>query len=915
MRIRTIGIVIFAMLGMEAGAVSLYVSPKGNDSADGSKRAPLASMEGAVSRLRTLRAEGKLNAPVTVFFAGGEYAVERPVEFLPEDSGTANAPVSFVAEKGQSPVFFGGKRLPPFKAGRDGVWRVQVDKDFRFEQLYVNGTRATRARSPNSGYGRGKASEYFYMQAPAPYGLDPLTGAAMADMKRRAFMARPEDVEVLRKLSAKELADAVVTVFHAWEVNRSRVQAVDADGRVVLAPTTPWDFFYWRESLPRYHIENFAAALDEPGEWFLSREGELSYIPRRGETVGRAVAVAPVTSGFIVLTGDPSQKRHVEHLNFSGLTFEYTAFKMTGDGWGNGQAAISQGAAFEGSGVRNISITDCTFAHIGNHGIWLKRDCRDCAIERCHLYDLGGGAVYVGESRWSRQEIDLVTQRIKIDNNILHEGGRLFHGCTAVWIGHASDVQVTHNDIADFYYTGISIGWTWGYQPTVTHRCTLAFNHIHHLGWGVMSDMGGIYSLGNLEGTAVSNNVIHHVASYDYTGRGGWGLYTDEGSANMVLENNLIYRTKTGNIHQHYGRDNTFRNNILVESADGQIQRSRLEKEHTTIIVTNNIICWANPSAMVWRGYANGDPYMGDVVFDRNVYWNPNGMPTNAFHYGSWEAWREAGHDANSIIADPLFVNPAKDDYRLKPNSPAFKLGFTAFDPSKAGVYGDAAWKRKAIKTYPDVVFAKTPERFVIKRLSESFDNVPLKSPFPNVNIAVENKGDSIAVTDEVAFSGKQSLKVLDAPGLQHRFKPHFFFQCSYTNGTVENTFVVRIQEGAGFCAEWREYKGGNSYITGPCLLFQNGKVLARTVGETKEIAVIPSDTWVKVRVWSEIGDKSDGTWSVSIEPHGQPAKEVIGLRLANPDFRVVQWLGFSSITDSATAYYLDDFFFGEKQE
>jgi hypothetical protein len=897
------------LMGMDAAAMELYVSPKGNDAADGSKEKPLASMEGAVSRLRALRAEGKAEGNVLVFFAGGEYVVERPVEFLPEDSGT-----SFVAAKGEKPVFFGGKRLPPFKAGADGVWRVQVGKDFRFEQLYVNGTRATRARSPNSGYGRGKASEYFYMQAPAPYGLDPLTGEKLADMKKRAFMASPQDVAPLRNLSAEELADTVVTVFHAWEVSRARVQAVDADGRVVVAATTPWEFFYWRDYLPRYHIENFAAALDEPGEWFLSRDGELSYIPRKGETIGKTVAVAPVTSGFLSFKGDPAQKKHVERLAFKDLTFEYTGFKMTGDGWGNGQASISQGACVEGNGVRTIFISDCTFAHIGNHGIWFKKDCRDCVVMSCHLYDLGGGAMYVGDSKWSQQEIDLVTNHIVIRNNILHEGGRLFHGCTGVWIGHASDVEVTHNDIADFYYTGISIGWTWGYQPTVTHRNTLAYKHIHHLGWGVMSDMGGIYSLGNLEGTAVYGNVIHHVASYDYTGRGGWGLYTDEGSANMVFENNLIHHTKTGNIHQHYGRDNTFRNNILVESADGQIQRSRLEKEHTTIIVTNNVICWANPSAMIWRGYANGDPYMNDVVFDHNLYWNPNGFATNAFHYGSWEAWLAAGHDAHSIVADPMFVDAAKEDYRLKPGSPAFKLGFKAFDPSKAGVQGDAAWKKKAVKTYPEVVFAKTPERYgMVKRLSENFDNVPPGKPFPNVITSVEGKGDSIAVTDEAAFSGPHSLKVLDAPGLQHRFNPHFFFKCNFTNAALENTFVIRAQEGVDVCAEWREYKEGNSYMAGPCILFQNGKVLARAAGETREVADLPPDTWAKIRVWTEIGDKADGTWSVSVEPQGQPAKEATGLRFAHPEFRAMHWLGFSSQTDRAIAYYLDDFFFGEK--
>jgi len=898
-------------------AVTVYVSPSGNDASLGSGKEPLATFEGARNRVRQIRTAGALSGAVVVEFADGEYRLEHPVVFEPADSGTAATPVVYTAAKGAKPVFSGGQRLPPFEVGSDGVWHVRVDKAFRFEQLYVNGQRATRARSPNAFYS--------YMQAPAPYGFDPLTGQA-ADLSHRAFIAAPADFAPLVGKSREELSDIVVTVYHSWEVSHARLQAVDPDtGRVVVTASSPWPFFSWGSYLPRYHVENFKEALDAPGEWYLARDGVLSYLPLPGEKPNKTEAVAPVTEAFLQVKGDALKGQWISHLTFSGLSFAYAAYRLPERGQGDGQAAVTQPASVELDGARQVVFRDCVFAHTGAHGFWLRKGCRECAVERCDMHDLGGGAVRIGDSKWSLGELpDKLTGKIVIDNNILHAGGRFFRGATGVWIGHASDVQVTHNDIADFFYTGISMGWTWGYSETVTHRNTLAFNHIHHLGWGVLSDMGGIYTLGRSDGTAISNNVIHDVYSYDYSGRGGWGLYTDEGSAQMVFENNLIYHTKTGNIHQHYGQENVFRNNILAFSMEGQIQRSRIE-EHTAFFFTNNIVYWDNASAAFWRGHP-GSSTVKDVAVDGNTYWNPQGVASNAFNGGTWEMWQAQGEDVHSRIADPLFLDADKGDFRLKSSSPAVRAGFRPIDVSLSGVYGTRAWRKLAqAETYPAVTFAPVPERYVVRRISENFDALPLKAPFPNVTTHVEKKGDSVSVTDEAAFSGRQSLKVQDAPGLAQFYNPHFTFSCAFTNAVVENRFAVRMQAGAEFFTEWRDYPadGGNGYVTGPCLVFSDGRVLARTrvkkpdgsfLSTERVIAEVPADTWAQVTVTAGVGSRATGQWSVKVARAGQPEVEVSDLYLSNPAWQAMEWLGFCSTAKSSVAYYLDDFIFGEKR-
>ena len=92
--------------------------------------------------------------------------------------------------------------------------------------------------------------------------------------------------------------------------------------------------------------------------------------------------------------------------------------------------------------------------------------------------------------------------------------------------------------------------------------------------------------------------------------------------------------------------------------------------------------------------YKTGDLFRtlltaGQFSFDYNLYYNAAGEPVE---FGrsisgriSWEAWRSKGQDAHSIIADPLFVDPEHDNFSLKPDSPALKVGFKPIDLSKVG--------------------------------------------------------------------------------------------------------------------------------------------------------------------------------------------------------------------------------------
>jgi len=382
--------------------------------------------------------------------------------------------------------------------------------------------------------------------------------------------------------------------------------------------------------------------------------------------------------------GDAANDKFLENIRFEGISFEHCHYQISKSGSESNQAAALLNAAIMLEGARNITFTNCEISKTGQHALWFGKACSNSLVDHCYLNNLGSGGIYLGD--FTPQQGAEHTHNIRLHNNIIQTGGQEFPSAVGVWVGHSSDNEISHNDIGNFYYSGISVGLIWGYADSNAKRNKIAYNHIHHIGWSLLSDMAAVYTLGKSEGTVISNNVIHHVHAYSY---GGWGLYTDEGSSDIVMENNLVYNTKTGGFHQHYGENNIIRNNIFAFAKLYQAQCTRVEN-HRSFTFDNNIILF--DEGVVLKGAWEKT----DINMDKNIYWNIAGN-TYDFNGKSFAEWQKTGHDQNSLIAEPGFKNPRSFDFSFKKKNNARKTGFVPFDYTKAGVFGEKSWIDKSI--------------------------------------------------------------------------------------------------------------------------------------------------------------------------------------------------------------------------
>lgn len=649
---------------------TFYISPNGSDINPGTKDKSFATIQRAQKAVREISAQG-LKKDITIYLTNGTYPLVHPIHFDPADGGNKDYTVTYKAIPGHLPVINGGKEISNWTKVKGNLWKTTITEvksgQWKFRDLFKNDQRQTIARYPN----KDQASLYIVN-----------------------INENKDEVVLPENVPTGDYTDSEIVVLHLWAQSIAKIKSLEGSRLTAQNPIG----YIGHGALDaqkgrKLYLQNSLAFLDIPGEYFLnSQSGELFYMAQEGENPNQSTFIAPVTEKIIVVTG--TKEKPVRNLVFEGIRFEHTKWLLPETGFNEGQSGhwgetwgktISKGlpAAIELQYTDQVRFEKCRVAHTGAHGIGLKEGTRENVIFGCDIYDISGNGIMVGQRMtpangevWFNvdwEDPNYAPYNNVITSNTIVKAAQVMHSCVGVFDAYSNGTSITHNLIKDLPYIGISVGFNWGYKPTSQKNTTVSYNEICN-NMQLMFDGGGIYTLGLQPGTVISNNYIHDVQN-------AHGLYTDEGSQQILFENNVILRVGDCAYQHHHGHSNIFRNNIFADARVNYIRRCR-EDEKESFWMDRNIF-WITGGRVL-----NGTWSNGLYKFTNNIYWvTPGTYPLQFLDmtHGWMGDWQNMGHDKDGMFANPLFADPENDDFTMPADSPSIKVGFKAIYLNNVG--------------------------------------------------------------------------------------------------------------------------------------------------------------------------------------------------------------------------------------
>lgn len=568
--------VLICMAHFGAYAVSLFVSPNGNDANPGTQEKPFATLQQALRAAREIRRLNQLpkNENITITMRGGTYQLAEPVFIRPEDSGISALTI-ITAQPGETPVLSGGIELTGWtkakgnieglpKNANGNVWVTDApmvgDELINFRQLWVNEKKAVRANTMRGDsmmriLSWDKKNESCWIPKPKTGDLTQVKGMEMLIHQMWA-------IAILRVKSYELSGDSVKLTFRQPE---SRIQSEH-----------PWPapFISKKTGNSAFYLTNAIQFLDEPGEWYLDKIAhKLYYWPRQGEDLATANVVVPVLENLVKIEG--TAESHVSGIKFEGISFMYAAwlrpsqqgivphqagmymldaYKLKIPGTPDKKALENQAwvgrpeSAVKLSYTKQVVFNKCRFLHVASTGLDMMKATHESLVSGCLFQDIGGNGILDGVFSDEATEVHLpynprneddVSSSDRISNNLITEVANEDWGCVGIGAGYVKGIDISHNEVCDVSYTGISVGWGWTKTINAMRDNHIVANKVTRYAKH-MYDVAAIYTLSAQPGTVIEQNYVDSIykAPYAHDPNHWFYLYCDEGSSYITVKDN-----------------------------------------------------------------------------------------------------------------------------------------------------------------------------------------------------------------------------------------------------------------------------------------------------------------------------------------------------------------------------------------
>lgn len=532
--------ILFSLLFLMAGIVhaqiqqTFYVSPSSTTS----------DLEAVRDQVRAVN--GNMHGDILVVLKKGKYHLDRTFELTERDGGTNGFNVIWKAESHGKVRMSGGENVTgwtlhdPIK----NIYKAYVgNREFR--QLYVNGERRTRARTPNTD---------------GSLNLGPYNRTTGVEIGSKKILI---DSSEIKKWS--NFTDIEMIFYPSWYHERYNLASYTLSGSNAKISFSSSNLKYgfdkptsWYVNAP-YFFENAYEFIDSEGEWYLDRAKDtLYYKPMADENMATAEVTIPMLKTLVSIKGSSATAK-ASHLVIDGIDFTYSTWNYpTSNGLvltqafqpqpisltnGSMDEAVRPPGALMVQYADSVMVTNNSFSKTGANALVYVIGNTNCDIEGNSFKELSGNAIVIDAFNSSTPDSSQQTKGIKVISNDIKRVGLDYTNSVGILANRVQDLKIESNTLKDLPFTAIQVG----NQPlgntlnTYTNNISISYNDISNF-TNIHSDGGGIYTLGAQYKCIIKENYIHDWARPIYESKiaASAGIYLDNRGQFIVRDHNMI---------------------------------------------------------------------------------------------------------------------------------------------------------------------------------------------------------------------------------------------------------------------------------------------------------------------------------------------------------------------------------------